>query len=384
MKNTRVLISGASIAGPSLAYWLNRYGFDVTVVEKAPAMRRAGQAVDFKGPIHLAVLRRMGILDAVRNAAVPSEDGVIIDATGRRIGTSPGAFIGGEINIPRGDLSQIIYDLTADSCEYIFGDSIASLHETADEIEVTFTHGSPRSFDLVFGADGMHSTVRKLAYGPEADYVRHLGYYYVLADLDAGSEQVMYSEPGRTAILGGGKASAFLVFASDELPSSRDDVDVQKRQVMDAFAGGAWRLSELMAKIPDAGDFYLDSISRATVDHYSRGRVALLGDSAWGNALGGFGTGLAVVGAYVLAGELHRAAGDYATAFARYESSYRDYASVSEKINGGQLLAPITRRGIRLRNLAMTALSRFAPLITLVERPARANLTLEDYSIDAV
>jgi 2-polyprenyl-6-methoxyphenol hydroxylase-like FAD-dependent oxidoreductase len=381
VKNTRVLISGASIAGPSLAYWLSHYGFDVTVVERAVALRRAGQAVDFKGPIHMSVLRRMGILDDVKNAAVPTEDGLIIDASGRKIGVSPGAFIGGDINIPRGDLSQIIYELTADKCEYIFGESITSLHETTDGIDVTFAHGSPRTFDLVFGADGMHSNVRKLAFGPETEYVHHLGYYYVLADLNTGSDQVMYSEPGRTTILGGSKASAFLVFASDELPPSRDNVDVQKQQVIKAFAGGAWRIPELMAKLPDASEFYLDSISRATVDRYSRGRVALLGDSAWGNALGGFGTGLAMVGAYVLAGELHRADGDYRAAFGRYESAYRDYASVSEKINGGQLLAPVTRRGIRLRNFAMTALSKFAPLIKLVERPARVNLKLEDYEI---
>ncbi len=379
MKNIRILISGASIAGPSLAYWLHRYGFDVTVVEKASAIRRTGQAVDFKGPIHLDVLRRMGILDAVKAAAIPSEDGPIVNAAGRKIGVTPGAFIGGEIAIPRGDLAHILYRLTADSCEYIFGNSIESLTEIADGVDVTFTHGSPRTFDLVIGADGMHSNLRKLAYGPESKYVQHLGYYYVLADLDVASEQMMYTEPGRTAILGGPKASAFFVFASEQLPPARDHVDVQKQQVMDAFRGGSWHIPELMAKVPTATDFYLDSISRATVDHYSRGRVALLGDAAWGNALGGFGTGLALVGSYVLAGELFRAGGDHRTAFAQFEAKYRDYASVSQKINGGQMLAPATRGGILLRNLGMTALWKFSPLLKFVERPASSNLTIEEY-----
>ncbi len=162
MKNSRVLISGASIAGPALALWLHRYGFDVTVVEKAPGIRRGGQAVDFKGPIHMAVLERMGILEAVRQASVVEPDGAIVNAAGRRIGVTPGAFSGGEINIPRGDLARILYDLTSSSCEYVFGDSITSLTETGDGVEVAFRHGEARTFDIVVGADGIHSNVRQL------------------------------------------------------------------------------------------------------------------------------------------------------------------------------------------------------------------------------
>jgi 2-polyprenyl-6-methoxyphenol hydroxylase-like FAD-dependent oxidoreductase len=383
MNNTRVLISGASIAGPSLAYWLQHYGYDVTIVEKATEVRRGGQAIDFKGSIHLAVLERMGILDAVQTAAIPSEDGHIVNAAGRRIGTSPGAFIGGEINIPRGELAQILYDLTATSCRYVFGDTITSLTPTPDGVDVTFAHNTAETFDLVFGADGMHSNVRRLAFGPEADHVQNLGYYYALADIDVSDEQVMYSEPGRTVILGGTKASTFFVFASPELPAARDDVRIQKQQVKDAFAGARWRLPELLTAIDDSSDFYLDSISRATVDHFSRGRVALLGDAAWGNALGGFGTGLALVGAYVLAGELHQAGGDHLAGLAEYEAVYRDYSSVSEKINGGQLLAPRTRHGIHLRNTAMTAMSVFSPLLRIVDRPARSKLQLQDYAATA-
>jgi len=373
MKNTRVLISGGSIAGPAVAFWLNRYGFDVTIVEKAREVRTGGQSVDFKGPTHHSVLQKMGILNAVKQASVADNDNTIINAKGRKIGVIPGAFSGGEINIPRGDLARIIYDLTAQTCEYVFGDSITTLAETADGIDVTFTHGAPRTFDIVIGADGIHSNVRKLAFGPESDYVSHLGYYYVLAGLDAGNDDVLYNEPGRMVGLGGPKAPAFFVFASAPLPPAHDDVNVQKQQVIDAYRGGAWRLPELMAKIPETSEFYMDSISRVTTNHYAKGRVALLGDSAYGNALGGFGTGLAVVGAYVLAGELSRADGDYAVAFARYEAKYRGYASVSQKINAGRLLAPRSRPGILGRNLLFTALKLFTPAMKAFGSPAKTS-----------
>lgn len=383
-RNARVLISGASIAGPALAYWLHRYGFDVTVVEKAPDVRPGGQAVDFKGVTHRTVLTRMGILDDVERArTVGGGDGAIVDADGRTIGVVPAAFSAGEIEIARGDLARLLYERTAATCEYLFGDSITALTETGAGVDVTFEHAPARTVDLVVGADGIHSHVRRLAFGPEADYVHHLGHYYALADIqgDLTHGDQMYNEPGRMVATGGPKAPVFFVFSSEPLCYDRDDVEQQKDLLRNAYRGAAWKTQELLAQLPTAKDFYLDAISRVTIDHYSRGRVVLLGDAAYGNALGGFGTGLAVVGAYVLAGELHRAGGDHTTAYQQYEAKFRDYAKVSQKVDAGGLLAPATRLGLWVRNTLFSVAPLFSGVIRLMDRFA-SNIELDDYSRD--
>ncbi|MGY2894759.1 FAD-dependent monooxygenase [Deinococcus sp. UYEF24] len=348
-QNNRVLISGASIAGPALALWLSRYGFDVTVIEKASEVRQGGQTVDFKGVTHRTVLEQMGILEDVRQARVVSGgDGIIIDADGHKVATVPAAFSGGEIEIARGDLAHILYRQTKEACEYVFSDSVTSLTETAEGVEVTFERSAPRVFGLVVGADGIHSNVRRLVFGPESEYVKHLGYYYALAEIggQVSREDLMYNEPGRMVATGGAKAPAFFVFASRSLQYGRDDTEQQKQLLIDAYRNGGWKIPELMEQVRGSEEFYMDSISRVTMNRYSSGRVVLLGDSAYGNTLGGFGTGLAVVGAYVLAGELHRAQGDYLAAYAQYEAKFRKYASVSQKVNAGKLLAPTTRTGL--------------------------------------
>ena len=378
MKNTTVLISGASIAGPALAYWLSRYGCAVTVVEKAPVLRGDGQAVDFKGATHRTVLERMGILDEVRRRQTGGRDQTIVDADGKRVAVLPGEFTGGEIEIHRGELAQLLYERTVDSCEYVFDDSITSLTETANGVEVTFERGAPRTVDLVVGADGIHSNVRRLAFGPEADYVRFLGHYYALADLGVDGEAVMYNEPGRMVALGGPKAPAFFVFASEELEYDRYDAERQKELLQAAYRDGGWRIPELLSRLPASGEFYLDSISRVDVDRYSAGRVVLLGDSAYGNTLGGFGTGLAVVGAYVLAGELLAADGDHRVAFRRYEEQFREYATIAKRGNAGQFLAPGTRMRMRMRNWMLRSGFLMRAMLRMTDRFA-TDIDLKDY-----
>ncbi|MEW9533870.1 FAD-dependent monooxygenase [Microbispora sp. NPDC049125] len=381
MKNTSVLISGASIGGPALAYWLARYGFAVTVVEKAPHLRPGGQAVDFKGETHRTVLRRMGILDDVRRLQTGGTDIEVVDAGGRRLTVIPGEFTGGEIEILRGDLARLLYDRSAAAgCEYVFGDSITSLTETAGGVHVTFERGAPRTFDLVVGADGIHSNVRRLAFGPEADYVRFLGYHYALADVPGTFWQVakMYNEPGRMVSAGGSKASAFFVFASPPLDYDRYDTEGMKKAVIDAYAGMGWQTQAVIDAIRDADDFYLDSISQVRIDRYSSGRVVLLGDAAYGNTLGGFGTGLAVVGAYVLAGELAEAGGDHRVAFQRYEEAFRGYAKIARNANAGPFLAPRTRLRIRARNAMFRYGFILRAMLKMTDRFA-TNITLKDY-----
>ncbi|MFF1611468.1 FAD-dependent monooxygenase [Amycolatopsis sp. NPDC058278] len=383
MKNLTVLISGASIAGPALACRLARYGCTVTVVERAPALRPGGQAVDFKGATHRTVLDRMGILDDVLAQRTGGQDQTIVDAAGRVRAVIPGEFTGGEIEIRRGDLAEILYAHT--DCEYLFGDTITSLTETADGVDVTFAHAEPRRFDLVVGADGIHSNVRRLAFGPERDYVRHLGYHYALAELGediADGEAAMYNEPGRMAAVGGPKASAFFVFASPELDYDRTDTEKQRQLLMDAYRGGGWRLPELMARVPQAREFYLDSLSRVTIDRYSRGRIVLLGDAAYGNTLGGFGTGLAVVGAYVLAGELREAAGDHRVAFARYEELMRDYAKVSQRGSAGPFLAPPSPLRIKLRDWTFKSRFLLGLMLKATDKFA-TDIELPDYASES-
>ena len=379
MRNLTVLISGASIAGPALALQLARLGCDVTVVERTPVLRTGGQAVDFKGATHHTVLTRMGLLDEVRRRQTGGTDQTIIDATGRALATIPAEFTGGDVEIRRGDLTQLLYERTKDDCAYVFGDSITSLTETADGVHVTFERGAPRTYDLVVGADGIHSNVRRLVFGPESDYVVHNGHYYALADLGVDDDNVMYNEPGRMVTVGGRKAQTFFVFAAPELTYDRYDTARQKEILRDAYRGGGWRIPELMARVPDAREFYLDSLSRVDIDHYAKGRVVLLGDAAYGNTLGGFGTGLAVVGAYVLAGELAAADGDHRVAFRRYEELFRSYATISRRGNAGPFLAPGSRTRMALRNatfrsrfllkMMLKATDRFATGIDLPDYP---------------
>jgi 2-polyprenyl-6-methoxyphenol hydroxylase-like FAD-dependent oxidoreductase len=397
MKRGSVLISGASIAGPALAYWLHRYGFAVTVVERAPALRPGGQTVDLRGASR-DVVERMGLMPAVRSACVDERGIAYVDADGRwQASLSMEAFGGkgivSDIEILRGDLARVLYDATRHDVEYLFDDSIADLDERDGGVHVTFERAAPRTFDLVVGADGTHSRVRAATFGDEAQFVHPLGGYTAFfAVPEAVGEEgwlLMHSAPGgRTAAVRpehGQRAQAMFAFQSPPLRYDRRDVEQQKRLLADVFAGVGWEAPRLLDAMWSAPDFYFDLYAQVKMPHWTRGRVALVGDAAWSpSPLTGMGTGLAIVGAYVLAGVLAAAGGDHRVAFPRYEAALRPYVTQCQKLPPGGVngIAPKSRTMIRLRTLSTRMMTRWPMRMFVARMFERADgFTLADYAV---
>jgi len=350
-----ILISGASVAGPALAWWLSRHGFHPTVVERAPQLRGGGYAVDFRGPAHLGVLAKMGILDAVRARQTHLSATTIVDRQDRPVADMPAHVFAGDVEILRGDLATILYEATRGTAEYVFGDSITRLDEGPGGVRVWFEHSPPRTFSLVIGADGLHSHVRRLAFGEHDRFIEDLGLCVSIFSMpdSAGLDRagVLCSVPGRTAGVfstGNDRAIAQLYMAVPALGHDHRELAQQKQIVAEAFEGMGWRAPDLVAAAQQAPDFYFDTVSQVHLDRWSAGRVALLGDAACAAGPGGNGTGNAVVAAYVLAGELAAAGGDYRAAFARYERLLRPYVAKGQKqARGGKdFLAPSTEKKI--------------------------------------
>lgn len=387
-----VLISGASVAGPTLAYWLLRHGVDVTVVERAPALRTGGHGVDFRGA-QMELLRRMDLVDAVRSAQTGMGEQVVVDADGRPLVRLPAAFMSGELEIQRGDLARILYERTRDGAEYVFGDTVTGLAQDAGGVDVTFERGGPRRFDLVVGADGAHSRVRSLGWGPEERFSTFLGYYQagftVPNEFGLDHSGLIYNEPGLGAMVASGRdpstADAGLVFAGPPLAYDRGDREQVVGLVTERFAYAGWEVPRLLAGLASATDLWFDRFAQIHLDRWSQGRVALVGDAAWAAGPGGSGTGLAMAGAYVLAAEL-AATADHTTALARYETVLRKGVTAGQRQarNAGPFLAPPTARKIRSRNRAYRLLTS-RPLLPvfgwLIERAANT-VRLDGYPLD--
>ncbi|WP_405485714.1 FAD-dependent monooxygenase [Nocardia sp. NBC_00511] len=333
-----VLISGASIAGPALAYWLHRYGFTVTVVEQAPSLREGGYKVDIRGAA-MDVIERMGLTGEIRKASTDMRGGAWVDANGKTLTTLGPDLIGmrapGDDEVLRGDLARILFDATKSGVEYLFGDSITGMVEHAEGVEVRFGHAAARMFDLVIGADGMHSATRRTVFGPEEQFVRSTGMavcaYTVPNDLGLDRWELVHPTPGHVVqaySTAGAAAKAQFIFPAPEQLPDRRDVAGQQRLVSDVFADSGWETPGLLAAMPNSPDFYFDSVDQIHLDTWSRGRIALIGDAAWcPSPLSGQGTSMALVGAYVLAGELKAAHGDHRAAFLAYREALRPYVT---------------------------------------------------------
>lgn len=354
-----VLISGAGIAGPSLAYWLGRNGYDVTVVERSSGLRASGGAVDFRGD-QMALLRRMDLLADIQARQTGMGDQLVVDATGRRLATFPAVVFSGDVEIERGDLAWILYEHTKHHVDYVFGDHITAITDHANGVDVTFAHGPARTFDLVVGADGLNSAVRRLAFGADASHRQDLDFYVagftVPNTFGLDHNGLIYNEPDRCVWVSSARntsrANVSMYFAASGLNYDPRDVEAQKRVVARHCAGIGWQTPELLLALRDATDLYLTPLSQIRLDKWSSGRVVLLGDAAWCAGPGGNGTGHAMLGAYTLAGELAAANGDHRVAFQRYEEIMRRPVEKSQKFaaKAGGFLAPPTQRKINQRN----------------------------------
>ncbi|RVV99676.1 hypothetical protein EKE94_03055 [Mesobaculum littorinae] len=375
MPKPKILISGASIAGPAVAFWLVRSGFDVTIVEQSAALRHAGNGVDIRAEA-LTVISRMGLSVAVRERAVYTQGLRFVDVRGReraRVSTAGLEKIVGseDVEVTRGDLSALLYDATVGDVEYIFGDAIAELEQDDEGVDVTLRSGTQRRFDLVVGADGLHSAVRRIAFGPEETFVQFRQHYFAAfpADLAIGEHgwTTFYNEPGRSAAVFGadpGKGQVNFMFHSDQsLSYHHRDSDAQRRLLRDAFVGMEWHVPSMLDAMDKTDDLYFDALAQTKMPSWSRGRVVLVGDAAYcASPASGAGALLALTGSYRLAGALAEG-GISQAALARYEDAQRDLVKLKQSQLFTGITVPRTRAGILARNLFLSS-----PLIGVLSR----------------
>ncbi|MEU4155385.1 FAD-dependent monooxygenase [Actinoplanes sp. NPDC026670] len=357
------LISGAGIAGPTLAYWLARQGWRVTVVERAGALRSGGNPVDVRGPA-LPVAERMGILPRLRESATHATTMRVIGPSGRTVARLPMSASGDEVEIPRSDLAAILADTVRDDAELLLDDTITTLRQDPGGVDVTFERAAPRRFDLVVGADGLHSTVRRLAFGPESTFVQPVGLYVATMPFggpaETPSEVLLYNTPGRLVSIhpSRGEAVVAFIFRGEGL-----DRHAPHEAINGTYRGEGWRVPELLDRLRAIPDPYFDEVSRVTMPAWSTGRVTLLGDAASCVSLLGDGSTMAMTAAYTLATALAEHPGDPATAVHRYEVAHRRLVIPKQRGIGraAGMLVPATQLGLATRNLGARLMAHRPP-----------------------
>ena len=387
-----VLISGAGIAGPTLAFWLNAAGFRTTIVERAPAMRAGGYVIDFWG-LGYDIAERMGLANELRRVGYSMREMRIVDARGERI-TGFGTRVfreltGGRfVTLARADLARLLFETVKGETEVLFGDEIASLEERADRVRAQFRHGDARTFDLVIGADGLHSNVRGLVFGPRQQFERDLGYVVAAFETQGYRPRdedvyVIYSEPRQMVArfaLHDDRTLFLFVFTHEE--SLLTDLDAQKAMLRRRYGASGWECGQILARLDRATDLYFDQVAQIKMASWSRGRVALVGDAAFSVSLmAGQGSALAMTAAYVLAGELAKAEGRHDAAFGRYEAILR--AFIESKQKGAErfssAFAPRTRFGVFIRNQVIRACAIPGVAKFALSRDITDALKLPDY-----
>lgn len=358
------LIVGAGIAGPTLAYWLERAGYAPTLVERAPELRRGGYLVDFWGA-GFDVADRMGIAPEVLRRGLRLAELRQVDDAGRVISAfDPELFVRGTsgryVSIARSELATTIYDALDGRVETIFGDTVRALDDDGDRVRVTFDGGTARDFDLVIGADGLHSQVRRLVFGPQERFEKTLGITVAAFEIEGYRPRdelvaVMYTQVGYqvTRVSLRDDVTMFLFTFLDDGAVANQDAAGQRAALRARLAGAKWEIPAILERMDDAKTFYCDRVSQIEMPSWTRGRVALVGDAAaCPSLLAGQGSALAMVEAYVLAAELAKARGNHAEAFARYERTLMPFLRSKQKaaVRLAPAFAPAGRMQLFIRN----------------------------------
>lgn len=357
----KILVSGASIAGPTLAFWLEKFNFEVTVVEKAKTLRLSGQNIDLKGAAK-EVAEKMGIFEQIREKTTGEIGTRYVDKNNETVAEFKAGEIGGltsELEILRGDLVQILYNHTKDKINYIFDDFVTEINDKGNQADVTFNSGRKESFDLVVGADGIGSKIRELAFGeePVLDYLGLYTSYFTIpkAETDSGWARWYVAPESRNILIrpdNKGTARAALNFLSPDRHYGKRTLEEQKAVLIKAFENAGWETERILNALQDSDDLYLDAVTQVKMLSWSKGRVVLIGDAAYcPTPITGKGTALAMIGAYILAHELHHAP-DHQTAFAGLEAKLRPYVEKTQHLPKSfiKLVYPSSKFGVYLLN----------------------------------